>query len=461
MRVARIEFDGIGPFEKASFEIPPPQVQSGELVLFEGPNGSGKSTVMEAIAMAVALAAGAQGHLLGIEDQASAQLPRWPGRFRRLDGRAGVEIEHGQDQARVVLQRSYDSSPVTYLPPLSALTEALASFAFAARFQAKSARFAAFSYRGRLGSALLDTHGPAAEPWRVALEGALSFAESARQDPLSLGQFLKDRTYERLVASEAASRSQNDAERTAAAATARAREESMERLRLALERILDRRIEFVFPLGRLDPKVTFDGEEIEPDLLGEGLRSTFSWLSDLLMRLSLVHWEDAHRSPFDQEFWLILDEIDESLHPLMQARLFPELRKLFPNAHIYATTHSPFAVAACTDGWVFPIRPRAGDHRVTGAQRPEPLEAGQSLEYVVEKVFAAPSTFVDEPTRVALATHLDGVKALRGGAAADLEEFRKARAFLMSLNDEVRTIVVMREGPIRRLVEQQLAGPLP
>src|SRR6185369_13027510 len=48
MRVTRLAFKDVGPFEDAVFEIPDPQGR-GELVLFEGPNGSGKTTIVEAL----------------------------------------------------------------------------------------------------------------------------------------------------------------------------------------------------------------------------------------------------------------------------------------------------------------------------------------------------------------------------------------------------------------------------
>lgn len=464
MRVARIELDGIGPFEKASFTIPPPpEGQTGELVLFEGPNGSGKSTIMEAIAVAVGAATSSplspekdrSNFFFGKNDLSTSILARWKRRFRAAHGLAAIEMAHTEERCEVRLLRNASSDWAT-APSQGPLHAILESLKRAARAYPTGAKWAAFSYRGRIRSASLAARSAPDIIPRIALKGALSFGEGIEEE-VSLGRFLIDLNYQRLIAAEEALRTNDESSRVSALATTHARQESLDRLQAALGMVLDRKISFIFPLGSPDPRVLFDGEVHEPSMLGEGLRAAFSWLSDLLMRLYLVRWEDTQKSPFDQEFWLILDEIDESMHPLMQARLFPQLRKLFPNAHIYATTHSPFAVAACTDGWVFPIRPRAGDRRVTGEVKPESLEPGQSLEYVTEQVFGAPSTFIDEPTRRALDVHLDGVKAIRGNRECDMRAFREARDFLMNLNDEVRTIVAMREGPARNLVAQKLA----
>src|SRR5258706_16448708 len=105
MRVSRIRFDGIGPFDNATFEIPPPpEGQTGELVLFEGPNGSGKSTIMEAIATAAAAAP--QNHVAGIlggiteNESWDWHPPVWLGRFRQvLAGGAEVEFEQAGERA--------------------------------------------------------------------------------------------------------------------------------------------------------------------------------------------------------------------------------------------------------------------------------------------------------------------------------------------------------------------------
>ena len=37
--------------------------------------------------------------------------------------------------------------------------------------------------------------------------------------------------------------------------------------------------------------------------------------ADLLVRLEGIMWSDRTISPWEQKFWLLLDEIEESLHP--------------------------------------------------------------------------------------------------------------------------------------------------
>ena len=49
---------------------------------------------------------------------------------------------------------------------------------------------------------------------------------------------------------------------------------------------------------------------------------------------------------------LLIDEIENHLHPTWQRRVIPALREYFPNVQIFATTHSPFVVAGLKAGQV-------------------------------------------------------------------------------------------------------------
>ena len=173
------------------------------------------------------------------------------------------------------------------------------------------------------------------------------------------------------------------------------------------------------------------------------------------MRLERIVWIDITRSPMDQDFWLMLDEVEESLHPKMQARVLPALRKLFRNARIFAATHSPFVVASAGEGTVFAIRP-GPDHRVRGQVEARPLKPGQSLDWVVTEIFDTQSGFIDPGTRQNLADHDDDIQKIQSKSSIDWEAFFKRRDALMDLNDEVRTVVAMQEIPVRAEIDRQL-----
>lgn len=75
--------------------------------------------------------------------------------------------------------------------------------------------------------------------------------------------------------------------------------------------------------------------------LGDGYRGTGSWLLDLLgNNLKAGRWSAGPKLAGI----VLLDEMDEHLHPKWQKSLVPTLRKLLPNIQFIATTHSPLAI---------------------------------------------------------------------------------------------------------------------
>jgi hypothetical protein len=315
-------------------------------------------------------------------------------------------------------------------------------------------RWAVYTFRGQQDTPVLESPGPRDIDRSAALPGSLAFG--AHTTATLLGQLLTNVDYGRLRSAEQARHAKDASEERDIEAAAAREQKVLERMQDAFSRVLDRRVEVRFELRRVVPRVFFDGEEIPLDLLGEGLRATMAWLADLLVRLELTDWEREDLSPYDQDFWLILDEVEVNLHPRMQARLFPTLRRLFPNARIYATVHSPFAVAAAGEGVVFPIRPDPRTHHVSGAQEAVRLDHGQSLSWVIEEIFDVSAMFLDQETQERLRTHDRDVHAIGEAKPLDWSRFLENRRWLMRLNEEVNTIVAMREVPVRRVIQSKL-----
>lgn len=460
MRISRLELDGIGPFEGAVFEIPaPPEGSRGELVLFEGPNGCGKTT----IALAIALAAAPS--MLRKDDLRTIDLPcrAWQGRFRGQDKGALVRVEHrgtvadeSIDASRIKHSCSgVDGSQAQELQFRNGAISLDDRTSYGPLFDELS--WTAFSFQGRQATPILYTSGP--QDIHVAEWEWTNLGFGAKPASSILGQLLTNIDYRRARAAVFAQNAFKDSDRAEFQEAVDAATARIARIEEALSAVLDRSVTVEFDLQRVYPRILFDGAEIPLEYLGEGLRSTVAWLADLLVRLELTPWDRSDsRSPFEQDFWLILDEVEVNLHPRMQAHLFPALRRLFPNAHIYATVHSPFAVAAAGEGHVFPIRPQRGTRLVTGLQEPMKLAHGQSLSWVVEEVFDTPSMFLDAETGRALELHDREVRALLAAKEIDWPAFLARRRWLMGLNDEVATIVAMREVAVQRRIDAQLEG---
>jgi hypothetical protein len=442
-RIERITLQDIGPFDGASFE-PLPPTGPGELVLFEGPNGSGKTTILEAIAALIC--APEWSNTLSAP---AAPVPSLQRRIRggaprlALDLTGGCSVSTGVTTGK--MEWSGDPGLILRIRGLEIAAESNAP-----------TDWAAFAFRGAQPTASLATEGPKRID-RPALRGALSFAEVSPASA-ELGQILVNIYFDHLQAWRAAEQAKGTPAEPALRHQADALQASLDRFAHALTEVLERKVTIDFVPGQRPPVIRLDGEIIPLDLLGEGFRRTLAWLSDLVARLELTPWKDPSRSPFDQDFWLLLDEIDQSLHPTLQRHILPTLRRLFPNARIYATTHSPFVVASAPDGCVFPIRPDPRTHRVSGAVAPIKLGPGHSLSWAVEEVFDVPSSFVDEETITRLATHKRWTDRLRRGETEgfDWAAFAALRAPLVASEGEGRAIVQLREAPVRSLIDGAL-----
>lgn len=440
MRIRRLSLKNVGPFDDAVLEFPEPE-GDGELVLFEGPNGSGKTTIAEAITLLI-------------------NPTQFGPYFRRArngwDARLTVEHE-GSTLARgfgqgVGLHDDSEKREAVVAAIRERLNGLLVQTELSQEPNTKPTRWAAFSYHAHMADAKVTVDGPRPQTTHP-LAGATLFGEGPKQSA-ELGQLLVNLEFERVQSALYAGERPADATRLRA--TAESRKRALQRLEKAFSHLLGRAVTFVFEPGQLSARMLFDGEEIPLHSLGEGMRSTVAWLSDLLVRLERISWADEARSPWEQEFWLILDEIEASLHPTLQMRLLPALRELFPRARIYATTHSPFVVASAGEGHVFCLQPDPKTHHVSGTITPVKLEPGQSLEWVVASIFGTPTGIIDVETRSAIEAHQREVDALRQGAEIDWSAFLQRRGALVALNDEVATIVRMAESPVRKTVEAKL-----
>lgn len=441
MRVARIELKEIGPFDDAVLEIPAPaEGQRGELVIFEGPNGCGKTTIAEMIACS-ALKLDWRMSSDGVAPPIGSVLQR----RRSVNSAFSVLVADGD-----LTEAAFVSAPAPQGAAWPGIVGVDESIAF---------QHAAFAYRGHQETPSLATSGPAdirAHP----LMGALSFGRVDRASA-HFGQLLTNVKHDQAMAFLEAHRDGVAPKRQdVLTRLAASRQRMIETIERALSDALLRTVTIEFQFGQQAPVVSLDGEPIPFDLLGEGMRSTLAWLSDLLVRLHRIVWANPEISPLEQDFWLILDEIDESLHPTMQMRILPALRRLFPSARMYVTTHSPFVVASAAEGYVFSINPDAR-HRVSGTIAPRRLEPGQSLEWVVEEIFGAETGFIDPWTREALHAHRADIVRLRRKEDLGGEGWRvflDRRAKLMRLNEQVQTVVAMQEVPVQSIVEARAAA---
>lgn len=83
--------------------------------------------------------------------------------------------------------------------------------------------------------------------------------------------------------------------------------------------------------------------------LGDGYQATITWILDL------ISWWFLRESNNDTYKWepesieaiVIVDEIEQHLHPKWQRRLLPLLMEKFPKIQFIISTHSPLVASSC------------------------------------------------------------------------------------------------------------------
>lgn len=109
------------------------------------------------------------------------------------------------------------------------------------------------------------------------------------------------------------------------------------------------------------------GRSISLDAWADGYRVTFTWLLDFYswaMRAGAIDEEGVVRG------LLLIDEVDQHLHPSMQAQVMPRLAELLPEVQIIATTHSPLVALGCAPEELVALH-RMPDGQVVVAPTPD------------------------------------------------------------------------------------------
>jgi len=180
-------------------------------------------------------------------------------------------------------------------------------------------------------------------------------------------------------------------------------------------------IEFVLETEQIfNVVLNIEGQRLELDVLPDGLKSIISWIADLFMRLDRMQTDD--NSLLERHFILFLDEIDRNDHPAWQRQILLVIQKLFPNAQIFVSTHSPFVVGSVSDAYVYKFKLKKGGSHLDSV---EESKAGSSVLLVLDEVFD-----IDELFDIETETQFDQFYQLRDEILQDKNNEDKIPAFL-------------------------------
>ena len=134
---------------------------------------------------------------------------------------------------------------------------------------------------------------------------------------------------------------------------------------------------------------------------------------------------------------LLIDEIENHLHPTWQRRVIPALLEHFPGLQIFATTHSPFVVAGLRAGQVHLLK-RDENGVVTATTNTEDI-IGWTADEILRTMMG-----VDEPTDQLTVDRTNRLRELRRQEKLTSAE----ESELNTLRRQVSEALLFKGGPI-------------
>ena len=151
-------------------------------------------------------------------------------------------------------------------------------------------------------------------------------------------------------------------------------------------------------------------EPVYAGALSSGSQGTLLWIWALALKIADHYgWADGWEN---RPAILLIDEIENHLHPTWQRRVIPALLEHFPGLQIFATTHSPFVVAGLRAGQVHLLK-RDENGVVTADTRQEEI-VGWTADEILRNMMG-----VEDPTDDETATAARELRELRNEGPLD------------------------------------------
>lgn len=415
-RISGVEIHDIGPFGALKIDFPEKPAgfsDKAEIHILTGENGTGKTTVLEMLAG-------------GLCDQA---FPFDKGRHREswFQVNLGSETSLLQDFGTTfgrekntpeIIKRYWDSFKNLFNP------YAYAGFAYSGYRKIDRENI----------SGILELQG---NPF----ENALNFKSSV--DTKIVLQWIAN-----TLAKEALAKNQSDSK---GANKFRLAITSLEKV---ISNITDKNIRFLLEYDPLNVGIEVNTERLNFNQLPDGLKSIISWIADLLMRMDRVKWIDDI-PVFERNFILFLDEIEVHLHPAWQRKILPAVQKLFPNAQIFISTHSPFVVGSVDGAWIHKFVKPNGDSRLAGP--PMLSEDANSFRYWLAEIFDINKDFGEGSQKLLDEFYVLRDSLLVNGSPAERDRLLQIARGLSGQSPEMDSIIGWELRQINKRTNQSLA----
>ncbi|MCY2990497.1 MAG: AAA family ATPase [Planctomycetota bacterium] len=201
----------------------------------------------------------------------------------------------------------------------------------------------------------------------------------------------------------------------------------LERLEGAVTRITGRDFHLdVTQHPEVSLRVSWGGVMMTLQQLPDGLRAIIGWLVSCVSKLNALFPD--HPDPLSLPLILLLDEPEGHLHPAWQRKVLPAAQVLFPQAQIFAATHSPFVISSVNEGWIHILR--ANEPGVVTVNKPRECSKGDTYLDVVEDILGVKEWY-DPETEDLLAKF----RAMRDDVLVGREEYSRLEGFAKALAD--------------------------
>lgn len=216
----------------------------------------------------------------------------------------------------------------------------------------------------------------------------------------------------------------------------------------SIEKLTDGEFTFAIKTNPWQVVTKYHGNEIEFDVLPDGLRSILSWMGDLLMRLDQIPWENKEIPVNEQDIILFLDEIEVHLHPKWQYRILPLTKAIFPNAQIFITTHSPFILNSIDNAKIYQLETEKG---ISKLKKVSLSNTGDSYQYIYEEILGVNKRFgVETENDLKRFNEIDS-EIVQGNFEREAE-FKEVIASLADEGEEVTSLISSKLFRLKRVV---------
>ena len=427
MKIRKLQLKNIGVFDDETIEFQPcPAKDKAEIHIFTGQNGSGKSTILMALANIFDVS-----HFQEFEDKpnlASQSLNLYRNdfykRLRNCDCEISFKVQDSQIEKTYrfhffrnpwqFVYKNYLNFTDPIIKKLHHYAKTVNSKITVEKFSTDFAVFAVSGYR-QIFSTRVEAIKESADfnPLWQSLDFVKDYSET---NQLTINQLIANN-----ISKSAIEKGRNDEKSKKFA-------NIIKSIELVISEITGWKVEFELETEPTNLITKINGEELDFDVLPDGLRSLISWIADLLGRVDLLKWQDD-LPIFEKNLILLLDEIEVHLHPAWQRKVLPVVQKLFKNSQIFVSTHSPFVVNSVDDAWVYILELDGGKAKVVSVER---SEDALSYRYVLRNTFGIENEFGIE-----IEKRLNDFYKERDAILAENGNSKKAKAELKKIAKEL------------------------